>query len=85
MRKDIWFIGINLNGLWYKKAMKGIWDKELKSWFDDTGNFNCYKVGLDIEKRAIVFASHDKKDVDNFIKGVKSSATLNKNLNHSSF
>ncbi len=85
MKKDIWFIGVNLNGLWSKKAMKGIWDKDLESWWDSTGNFNCWKVGLDIKKRVIVFASHDKKYVDSFIKGAKAMSTLNVNLNHLSF
>jgi len=85
MKKYIWFIGLNLNGLWDKKAMKGTWDENLKSWWDNSGNFDCWKTGLEIKKRVIIFASYDKKDVENFIKGVKSMATLNKNLNHTSF
>ncbi len=85
MKKEIWFIGINLNGLWDKKAMQGIWDETLKSWWHKGGNFNCYKIGLDISKKIIIFASYDKKDVDNFIKGAKAISTLNKNLNHASF
>lgn len=85
MNKDIWFTGLNLNGLWNKKAIRGFWDEELKSWYDSTGNFDCWKPGLQIKKHIIVFASYDKKDIENFIKGVKSMATLNNNLNHSYF
>ncbi len=85
MEKHIWFIGINLNGLWFEKAMQGIWDEKLKSWWHKGGNFNCNKTGLDISKRCIIFASYNKKDVNNFIKGVKAMGTLNKNLNHITF
>lgn len=85
MRKDVWFTGLNLNGLWSKKPIKGIWDWSLRSWYDPNGNFNCDKIGLDIDQQIIIFASYDKKDVNSFIKGVQSMATLNNNLNHSSY
>ena len=81
-KKPVWFIGINLNGMWRKTPYRGYWDEELQRWCDSSGSFDAKKIGLYSSKNSycITFASHDKKDVEIFMQGAKALATLVQNV-----
>lgn len=79
--KNIWMIGINLNGLWDNKPIEGIWNKELKCWYDKSGNFSVDIIGFDERDSYLMFSSYNKKDVELFILGARSLGKLIKNLN----
>lgn len=78
--KNIWMIGINLNGLWNNKPMKGIWTEGLHCWYDKSGNFDVNKVGFDIYDGCVTFSSYNKKDVEIFILGARSISKQIKNV-----
>jgi hypothetical protein len=78
--KDCWMIGINLNGLWDNKPIKGTWLGDLNSWYDESGNFNVDKIGLDERDGYLMFSSYNKKDVELFLLGAKSISKQIKNV-----
>jgi len=78
--KDIWMIGINLNGLWDDKPIKGKWNPDLLCWYDKSGDFGVDTVGLDERDGYLMFSSYNKKEVELFILGAKSISKQIKNI-----
>lgn len=78
--KNIWMIGINLNGMWNNKPIEAKWNSEFRCWYDKSGNFDVDTIGLDERDGCLMFSSYNKKDVELFILGAKSISKQIKNV-----
>jgi len=77
---DDWFVvyggAINLTGLCSNIPIKCLWDDELETWSDDDGNFEISELGLVKGPGRVIFSSTSKKDVENWILGVRATTLL---------
>lgn len=77
----LWAIAFNKNGFWFKKPVKVTFHSSLQEYFDETGNIDIFRTGLDEEAfPTIRFASKSKKEVEVFMEGVKAAIKLNQDF-----
>lgn len=67
---------INLTGLYSNIPIKCFWDEKSESWFDEDGMFKISKLGMVKDVGRVTFSSSLKKDVENWILGVRATTLL---------
>lgn len=76
--KKFWAASINLSGLYSSYPIRVVFDRESEKWWDKEGNFDISGPGLINSKscRYISFADPNKKIVQAWIDGVKSTMRI---------
>lgn len=67
---------VNLTGLYSNAPIECFWDEKLGSWFDEEGIFKISELGMAKEPGRVTFSSSLKKDVENWILGVRATTLL---------
>ena len=75
--KVVWAAAVYSDGILYKKVpVKCKWFDETERWWDRTENLEVAKLGVDAQYWQVTFASENKDDVKNWIRGVRSVHTV---------
>ena len=77
--RQIWGNGVNLSvGVYSKTSMKLSWLKNIREWYDDTGNFGTTgaTLGLIVGESNVEFFSYKKSEVDKWTLGALSVMKL---------
>jgi hypothetical protein len=72
----VYFSGVNLSGLISDKPLHGEWDPGTKSYWAPGGNLLASKIGTDMQRGYITFASVEKGHVEDWLKGAKAVMTM---------
>ena len=72
--KKIWGAAINLVGVWGPFEM--FFDHELNQFFDKARDLSIDKIGKTVGYGVIEFGSRDKKEVEIWVDGVKSTMKM---------
>lgn len=74
-KKTMWCAKINQSGLYSVKPMKMTLEPDGDYWSID-GSINAAGPGMDRHEGYVIFAAHDKKDVEVFILGVRGAMQM---------
>ncbi len=66
----------NLGGLWGTRPVRVKWSEEAEGWWDRSGELGVAKPGLDVSDGCVTFASPDRNDVVNFLRGMLTVAYI---------
>lgn len=67
--KKLWAFWSNLYGPFYRNPIQVKYDESLKSYWDNSGEWEVKEEGLYQREAYLCFASKTKKDVELFIQG----------------
>ena len=68
-KRDAWAFWANANGPLWITPQKVRYSDSLDSWWHSNENADVSEMGLEIDGTYICFASHDKKEVRQFVAG----------------
>lgn len=77
-KKEVWAFWANMNGPWWKTPQRVKHNAQIGGWWRSCGNAGVDGMGLSWREDHgyLTFASHDKAEVEKFIRGFMAARRL---------